>query len=129
MTVTEQPRTTSAPVRTREQMMAALKQANVVRTRRATIKKALASGHLTPATVLFAMGHDWLLAMRVETVLLATPKLGRAKVARTLNACRISPSKTIQGLSERQGRELFDYLQEHYPHADIGPPSPIGSRE
>ena len=38
-------------------------------------------------------------------------KYGRVKVNRILTHCRISPSKTIGGLSERQRNELVSYLR------------------
>lgn len=108
------------PDRTHEQRMSALGRANEIRFRRARLKKALKAGDYTPATVLFSLEYDWLLKMRVETVLLATPTLGRVKVARALNHCRISPSKTIQGMTDRQREELLSYLAEKYPQAEIG---------
>ena len=43
---------------------------------------------------------------KVFDMLLAVPKYGRVKTNRILNQCRISPSKTIGGLSERQRAEL-----------------------
>ena len=54
-----------------------------------------------------------LLARDVEPALdlLAVPKYGRVKVNRILTHCRISPSKTIGGLSERQRNELVSYLR------------------
>ena len=39
-------------------------------------------------------------------MLMAVPKLGRVKAARLLNSCRISQSKTVGGLSDRQRAEL-----------------------
>ena len=39
-------------------------------------------------------------------MLMAVPKFGRVKAARLLNQCRISQSKTVGGLSERQRAEL-----------------------
>ena len=39
-------------------------------------------------------------------MILAVPKYGRVKANKILNQCRISPSKTIGGLSERQRAEL-----------------------
>ena len=44
-------------------------------------------------------------------MLLAVPKYGRVKTNRILNQCRISPSKTIGGLSERQRTELVSLLR------------------
>jgi hypothetical protein len=46
----------------------------------------------------------------VFDMLLAVPKYGRVKVNRILMHCRISPSKTIGGLSERQRAELVSML-------------------
>ena len=40
-------------------------------------------------------------------MLLAVPKFGRVKAARMLNQCRISQSKTVGGLSDRQRQELI----------------------
>src|SRR3712207_7640992 len=39
---------------------------------------------------------------KVIDILMAVPKFGRVKAARFLNQCRISQSKTVGGLSERQ---------------------------
>ena len=40
-------------------------------------------------------------------MLMAVPKFGRVKAARLLNTCRISQSKTVGGLSDRQRQELI----------------------
>ena len=40
-------------------------------------------------------------------MLMAVPKFGRVKAARFLNQCRISQSKTVGGLSDRQRAELI----------------------
>ena len=45
-------------------------------------------------------------------MLLAVPKYGRVKVNKILQQCRISPSKTIGGLSERQRTELVGLLRQ-----------------
>jgi len=39
------------------------------------------------------------------------PKYGRVKVNKVLQQCRISPSKTIGGLSQRQRTELVSMLR------------------
>ena len=44
-------------------------------------------------------------------MLLAVPKYGRVKVNKVLQVCRISPSKTIGGLSERQRAEFITMLR------------------
>ena len=56
-------------------------------------------------------GSEWLATAKVFDLLLAVPKYGRVKVNRILTQCRISPSKTIGGLSERQRNELVSYLR------------------
>ena len=64
-------------------------------------------------------------------MLLAVPKYGRVKVNKILAHCRISPSKTIGGLSDRQRSELV-LLHAARPssrQADPLPPlSTLGSR-
>jgi hypothetical protein len=47
---------------------------------------------------------------KVFDMLLALPKLGSVKATRILHGCRISPSKTFGGLSERQRAELAGRL-------------------
>ena len=49
---------------------------------------------------------EYLQTAKVFDLLLAVPKYGRVKVNRILTHCRISPSKTIGGLSQRQRNEL-----------------------
>ncbi|HWJ51570.1 MAG TPA: hypothetical protein VNR42_11140 [Solirubrobacteraceae bacterium] len=39
-------------------------------------------------------------------MLLALPKVGSVKATTILHSCRVSPSKTFGGLSERQRAEL-----------------------
>ena len=53
---------------------------------------------------------DYILTAKVSDMLLAVPKYGHVKVNKILAQCRISPSKTIGGLSERQRRELIGHL-------------------
>ena len=48
---------------------------------------------------------------KVFDMLLAVPKYGRVKVNKVLQQCRISPSKTIGGLSQRQRSELVGQLR------------------
>lgn len=108
------------PDRSSEQRLAALRFANEVRSHRATIKKALRYGDMTPATVLFSLGDPWLQGMKVQDVLLATPKLGRVKAARALRHCGVSPSKTIGGMTDRQREDLFAFFTENYPKTEVG---------
>ena len=50
---------------------------------------------------------EWVETAKVFDILMAVPKFGRVKAARFLNQCRISQSKTVGGLSDRQRAELI----------------------
>ncbi len=52
-----------------------------------------------------------MLSAKVFDMILAVPKYGRVKANKILTQCRISPSKTIGGLSERQRAELVTLLR------------------
>ena len=55
---------------------------------------------------------EYVQTAKVIDMLMAVPKYGRVKTNRILNQCRISPSKTIGGLSERQRAELVAQLRK-----------------
>jgi hypothetical protein len=90
--------------------MRALEMANEIRTKRAQLKRDLKAGKVG-IDVLLLDPPEWLDSAKVFDVILAVPKYGRVKVNRILNQCRISPSKTIGGLSERQRAELVTLLR------------------
>ena len=48
----------------------------------------------------------YLQTAKVFDMLLALPKYGRVKATKILHRCRVSPSKTFGGLTERQRTEL-----------------------
>ncbi len=85
--------------------MDALQRANDVRIRRAQLKRDLKGGRKQIQGLLLDP-PEYLQTAKVFDLLLAVPKYGRVKVNRILTQCRISPSKTIGGLSERQRNEL-----------------------
>ena len=97
---------TQAPVRSPDQRMDALKRANDIRVRRAQLKKDLKLGRTQIETVL-TDPPDYVVTAKVFDMLLAVPKFGRVKATRFLNQARISQSKTVGGLSERQRAELI----------------------
>ena len=99
-----------APERSLTQRMDALKRANDIRTRRATLKRDLKAGRAQIHGLLLDP-PEYLQTAKVFDLLLAVPKCGRVKANRILTHCRISPSKTIGGLSERQRNELVSYLR------------------
>ncbi|HEV2058548.1 MAG TPA: integration host factor, actinobacterial type [Solirubrobacteraceae bacterium] len=100
----------AAPERSHAQRLDALDRANHIRTRRATLKKDLKAGRCSIHTLLLEP-PEYIMTAKVFDMLLAVPKYGRVKVNKVLTQCRISPSKTIGGLSERQRNELVRLLR------------------
>ena len=100
----------AAPERSLKQRLDALDRANDIRTRRAQLKRDLRGGRAQIYGLLLDP-PDFIQTAKVFDVLLAVPKYGRVKVNRVLTQCRISPSKTIGGLSERQRAELVSFLR------------------
>ena len=90
--------------------MRALKRANDIRTRRAKLKRDLKAGKVKIETLLLDP-PDYVLSAKAFDMMLAVPKFGRVKANRILTQCRISPSKTLGGLSERQRAELVSQLR------------------
>ncbi len=95
-----------APLRSLDQRMEALRRANEIRVRRAQLKKDLKDGRARIEEIL-SEPPDYVSTAKVFDMLMAVPKFGRVKAARFLNMCRISQSKTVGGLSERQRAELI----------------------
>lgn len=98
------------PDRSPSQRLEALKLANAVRTERATLKRDLKAGRIRIETVL-SDPPECVHSAKVADIMLAVPRYGRVKVTKILQRCRISPSKTVIGLSERQRGELIDALR------------------
>ena len=103
-------KTALAPERSLLQRMEALQRANDIRTRRARLKRDLKAGR-QPIHELLLEPPDYLETAKVFDLLLAVPKYGRVKVNKILTQCKISPSKTVGGLSERQRRELVAFMR------------------
>jgi hypothetical protein len=98
-----------APVRSLDQRMDALRRANEIRVRRAQLKKDLKNGSARIEDIL-RNPPGYVETAKVFDMLMAVPKFGRVKAARFLNQCRISQSKTVGGLSDRQRTELVGLL-------------------
>jgi hypothetical protein len=99
----------AAPERSLTQRLDALERANKVRIQRAELKRDLKGGRISIHTLLLDP-PEYIATAKVFDMLLAVPKYGRVKVNKVLTQCRISPSKTIGGLSERQRDELVKLL-------------------
>ena len=90
--------------------MDALARANQIRIKRAQLKRDPKSGRLSIHQLLLNP-PEYVETAKVFDMLLAVPKYGRVKVNKVLQQCRISPSKTIGGLSQRQRTELVSMLR------------------
>ena len=71
------------------------------------LKKDLKYGRVSDREIL-GEPPEYVETAKVFDMLMAVPKFGRVKAARFLNQCRISQSKTVGGLSDRQRTELID---------------------
>src|ERR1700684_2682468 len=100
----------AAPERSLVQRMEALSRANDIRSRRAQLKRDLKAGR-QPIHELFLDPPEYLETAKGFALMLAVPKYGRVKVNKILSTCRISPSKTIGGLSQRQRAELVELMR------------------
>ncbi len=100
-----------APERSLDQRMEALRRANDIRVRRAQLKKDLKDGRVRVEAIL-GDPPEYVETAKVFDILMAVPKFGRVKAARFLNQCRISQSKTVGGLSERQRAELIGLFEK-----------------
>jgi hypothetical protein len=96
-----------APVRSLDQRMEAHRRATDNPVRRAQLKKDLKDGMVHIEAILLDP-PEYVSTAKVFDKLMAVPKFGRVKAARLLNQCRISQSKTVGGLSERQRGELVN---------------------
>jgi hypothetical protein len=98
--------TVIAPERSLQQRLDALAHANEVRTYRAQLKRYMKTGLTRFPEVL--CGDDPLLAtMPVYDLLVSIPKVRRVKAQAVLAGARVSPSKTLGGLTDRQRRDLL----------------------
>ena len=98
------------PERSRQQRLDALHKANGIRTERARLKGALKSGDARICDVL-SDPPEYVHTAKVFDLIMAVPKYGRVKTSKILDRCRVSPSKTVAGLTPRQRRELVDHLR------------------
>ncbi len=100
----------TAPERSLKQRRDALDKANVIRTKRAALKRDLKGGRKSVVDLL-TEPPDYIGTMKLWDLLIATPKFGRVAVNKALVRCRISPAKTIGGLSVRQRAEVVSLIE------------------
>jgi hypothetical protein len=111
MAPVNQPITTvpQTPERSQQQRMDALRRANDIRSERARLKEALRTGDIAISEVL-SDPPACVATAKVLDLVLAVPKYGRVKANKLLERCRVSSSKTVNGLTPRQRKELLDML-------------------
>jgi hypothetical protein len=97
------------PERSQQQRMEALRRANDIRSERARLKEALRNGDVAITAVL-SDPPPCVATAKVLDLVLAVPKYGRVKANKLLERCRVSSSKTVNGLTPRQRKELLDML-------------------
>jgi hypothetical protein len=99
------------PERSHQQRMEALRRANDIRSERARLKERLRNGDVAIHEVLLDP-PPCIHTAKVVDLVLAVPKYGRVKANKLLERCRVSSSKTVNGLTPRQRKELLDMLGE-----------------
>ena len=95
----------AAPDRTLQQRREALHEANRIRSARAELKRDLKACRRS-VVQLVCSPPEFIDTMKILDLLLAAPTVGRVKANKWLLRARVSPSKTVGGLSERQRMEL-----------------------
>ena len=101
----------ATPERSLDQRIDALNRANEIRTLRAQLKRDLKAGTASIQALLLDP-PAYLQTAKVLEILLALPKIGKVKATKILDSCRVSPSKTIGGLTDRQRAELAARLNQ-----------------
>jgi hypothetical protein len=91
--------------------MEALRRANDIRSERAKLKERLRCGDVS-ITVVLQDPPVCVHTAKVLDLVLAAPKYGRVKANKLLERCRVSSSKTVNGLTPRQRKELLDMLAD-----------------
>jgi len=108
--VTEDRKPSGAPARSGDQRLEALQKANEIRTRRSQLKKDIAAGNVQILDVL-TNPPDFAHTERITVLLLALPGYGPARVSKLMLRTRISETKRLAGLTERQRTELIQHFQ------------------
>ena len=99
-----------APARSRDQRMEALKRANDIRVKRAQLKRDLKDGEARIEEIL-RKPPEYVATARCSTSSWPCRNSGRVKAGRFLTQARISQSKTVGGLSDRQRAGLIALFQ------------------
>ena len=94
-----------------EQRTAALARAAEARRTRAEMKELLRTGSLTLAEVFERAETDDIVAgTKVNSVLVAMPRMGKVTTKRLMEEYGIAENRKIRGLGSRQRRLLLEYF-------------------
>lgn len=91
------------------QHMQALEMANRVRLARATLKRSVGSGEVSAAEVIVACPWE-AESMPIMDLLMSQRRWGRTRCRKFLTSIRMSETKTVGSLTERQRRTLAALL-------------------
>jgi len=94
-----------------EQRLWALQRANTIRVERSRLKKDLAAGRV-PITEVLSQPPAFVDTERVAVLLLAVPTYGPARVSKLLARERISETKRLGALTDRQRQALIRRFQD-----------------
>ena len=99
----------AASIRSHDRRMIALGRANEVRIARAKLKQDLREGKVSIEQIL-VRPPEQVSTAQVFDLLVAVPKVGPVRAGRLLNTARVSQTKTVDGLSDRQRSCLIELL-------------------
>jgi len=101
----------ATPAERLQQRMDALVRANEVRSVRAQVKRDLKDGRKNIEEILLGPPAEYLAGATILDLLMWTPRRRRVTANKVLLHCRISPSRTVGALTERQRRVIVAELQ------------------
>jgi hypothetical protein len=114
------PRAQTTLAKTEPQHLTALARANRVRLARAALKRRIAAGEETAAQIL--LDCPWEVeSMAVADLLACQRRWGETRCRRFLATSRISETRTVGTLTERQRQELSDRLQGTHQSPALAP--------
>ena len=93
-----------------EERRMALKKAAEARSARAALRAKVKSGELSFAEVLAQAGDPVVDNIKVTALLESLPGYGKAKAAKVLTELKISDSRRVRGLGEKQKASLLERL-------------------
>lgn len=108
-----------------QQHMQALELANRVRLARATLKRRVGTGDLTAAEVIVTCPWE-AESMPIMDLLMSQRRWGRTRCRKFLTSIRMSETKTVGSLTERQRRTLAALLSAKGRTEDVERRAEIG---